>query len=167
MAFISGLMAQRVPFIVAELGADADPLMLHLYAALVEKERMLIAQRTRVPGSSIRATHQRPLLSEVLFKVRRRSASQRMPSPSFGQSNRLGMAVIAIALSDPCFLQSIGTVVKRTAASRSAPHRPHRLVELGHPASQTRPASLQVPMHPCRVPWPTSPKDRAALLQRR
>ena len=27
--FISGLMAQRVPFIVAELGADADPFMLH------------------------------------------------------------------------------------------------------------------------------------------
>src|SRR6478752_6413432 len=34
VAFISGLMAQRVPFIVAELGADADPFMLHIYAAL-------------------------------------------------------------------------------------------------------------------------------------
>ena len=47
VAFISGLMAQRVPFIVAELGADADPFMLHLYAALAEKERNLISQRTR------------------------------------------------------------------------------------------------------------------------
>jgi hypothetical protein len=28
VAFIAGLMAQRVPFIVAELGADADPFML-------------------------------------------------------------------------------------------------------------------------------------------
>jgi len=45
--FISGLMAQRVPFIVAELGADADPFMLHLYAALAEKERALISQRTK------------------------------------------------------------------------------------------------------------------------
>ena len=36
VAFIAGLMAQRVPFIVAELGADADPFMLHLYAALAE-----------------------------------------------------------------------------------------------------------------------------------
>ncbi len=44
--FISGLMAHRVPFIVAELGADADPFMLHLYAALAEKERALISQRT-------------------------------------------------------------------------------------------------------------------------
>ena len=32
VAFIAGLMVQRVPFIVAELGADADPFMLHLYA---------------------------------------------------------------------------------------------------------------------------------------
>jgi DNA invertase Pin-like site-specific DNA recombinase len=47
VAFISGLMAQRVPFIVAELGADADPFMLHIYAALAEKERTLIADRTR------------------------------------------------------------------------------------------------------------------------
>jgi len=47
VAFISGLMAQRVPFIVAELGTDADPFMLHLYAALAEKERRLIGERTR------------------------------------------------------------------------------------------------------------------------
>ena len=47
VAFIFGLMAQRVPFIVAELGADADPFMLYLYAALAEKERRLISERTR------------------------------------------------------------------------------------------------------------------------
>jgi len=47
VAFVAGLMAQRVPFIVAELGADADPFMLHLYAALAEKERRLISERTR------------------------------------------------------------------------------------------------------------------------
>jgi DNA invertase Pin-like site-specific DNA recombinase len=40
-------MAHKVPFIVAELGADADPFMLHLYAALAEKERRLISERTR------------------------------------------------------------------------------------------------------------------------
>ncbi|WP_316229444.1 recombinase family protein, partial [Bradyrhizobium sp. SZCCHNR1070] len=45
--FISGLMMHRTPFIVAELGADADPFMLHVYAALAEKERRLISQRTR------------------------------------------------------------------------------------------------------------------------
>ena len=30
VAFVAGLMSQRVPFIVAELGADADPFMLHI-----------------------------------------------------------------------------------------------------------------------------------------
>jgi DNA invertase Pin-like site-specific DNA recombinase len=45
--FISGLMAHRVPFIVAELGPDVDPFVLHLYAALAEKERALISGRTK------------------------------------------------------------------------------------------------------------------------
>jgi DNA invertase Pin-like site-specific DNA recombinase len=47
VAFISGLMSQRVPFMVAELGADTDPFVLHLYAALAEKERRMISERTR------------------------------------------------------------------------------------------------------------------------
>src|SRR3954447_13539111 len=47
VAFISGLMAQRVPFVVAELGPEVDPFMLHVYAALAEKERALISARTR------------------------------------------------------------------------------------------------------------------------
>ena len=45
--FIAGLMAQRVPFVVAELGADVDSFMLHIYAALAEKERRMISERTR------------------------------------------------------------------------------------------------------------------------
>src|SRR3954463_3555573 len=47
VAFVSGLMAQRVPFVVAELGPDVDPFMLHVYAALAEKERAMISARTR------------------------------------------------------------------------------------------------------------------------
>lgn len=43
---ISGLMKHRVPFIVGELGLDVDPFALHLYAALAEKERKLIGERT-------------------------------------------------------------------------------------------------------------------------
>src|SRR5580704_7452933 len=45
--FISGLMAHKVPFLVAELGPDVDPFVLHLFAALAEKERSLISTRTR------------------------------------------------------------------------------------------------------------------------
>jgi hypothetical protein len=50
--FISGLMIHKVPFIVAELGPDVDPFVLHLYAALAEKERALISPRTK-PGSPL------------------------------------------------------------------------------------------------------------------
>lgn len=46
VAFIAGLMAQRVPFIVSELGTGVDPFVLHLFAALAEKERSLISART-------------------------------------------------------------------------------------------------------------------------
>src|SRR4030088_1615924 len=56
VAFVSGLMAQRVPFIVAELGRDADPFMLHLYAALAEKERRLISERTKAALATKKAT---------------------------------------------------------------------------------------------------------------
>ncbi|RWO41373.1 recombinase family protein [Mesorhizobium sp.] len=56
VAFIAGLMVQRVPFIVAELGADADPFMLHLYAALAEKERRLISERTKAALASRKTT---------------------------------------------------------------------------------------------------------------
>jgi hypothetical protein len=40
-------MAHKIPFLVAELGPDVDPFVLHLFAALAEKERALIATRTR------------------------------------------------------------------------------------------------------------------------
>jgi DNA invertase Pin-like site-specific DNA recombinase len=45
--YISGLMKHRVPFIVADLGSDTDPFLLHIYAALAEKERALISRRIK------------------------------------------------------------------------------------------------------------------------
>ena len=45
--FISGLMVHKVPFVVTELGIDVDPFMLHIYAAVAEKERALISERTK------------------------------------------------------------------------------------------------------------------------
>ena len=53
--FISGLMAHRVPFVVAELGADVDPFILHLFAALAEKERALISVRTKAALAAAKA----------------------------------------------------------------------------------------------------------------
>jgi DNA invertase Pin-like site-specific DNA recombinase len=46
VAFISGLMSHKTPFIVTDLGAEADPFMLHIYAALAEQERRMISKRT-------------------------------------------------------------------------------------------------------------------------
>jgi DNA invertase Pin-like site-specific DNA recombinase len=40
-------MAHRVAFVTVELGTDVDPFVLHLFAALAEKERALISRRTK------------------------------------------------------------------------------------------------------------------------
>jgi DNA invertase Pin-like site-specific DNA recombinase len=52
---ISGLMVQKTPFIVAELGRDVDNFMLHLFAALAEKERAMISQRTKAALQALKA----------------------------------------------------------------------------------------------------------------
>src|SRR5260370_18201981 len=53
--FISGLMQHGTPFIVAELGVGTDPFMLHIYSALVENERRLISERTKLGLAAAKA----------------------------------------------------------------------------------------------------------------
>jgi DNA invertase Pin-like site-specific DNA recombinase len=55
VAFVSRLMAEKVAFIVAELGCDVDSFMLHIYAAVAEKERVLISERTRIGLARLKA----------------------------------------------------------------------------------------------------------------
>lgn len=55
VAMVSGLMKDGVPFIVAELGPDVDSFILHLYAALAEKERRMISERTRLALGALKA----------------------------------------------------------------------------------------------------------------
>lgn len=55
VAFISALMVKQVPFVVTEFGMDADPFMLHIYAALAERERMLIKERTKAALAAAKA----------------------------------------------------------------------------------------------------------------
>jgi DNA invertase Pin-like site-specific DNA recombinase len=52
--FISGLMTQRVPFIVTE-HPNADPFMLHIYAAVAEAERTKISERTKAALAAAKA----------------------------------------------------------------------------------------------------------------
>ena len=54
VAFISGLMAQGVPFIVTEI-PNADPFMLHIYAAVAEQERTKISERTKAALAAAKA----------------------------------------------------------------------------------------------------------------
>lgn len=53
--FISGLMVHGVEFIDCSLGRQSDPFMLHLFAALAEKERALISQRTTAALAALKA----------------------------------------------------------------------------------------------------------------
>lgn len=55
VAFIASLMSKRTPFIVAELGADVSPFMLHIYAAVAEQERAMISQRTKDALAAVKA----------------------------------------------------------------------------------------------------------------
>src|SRR5436190_19499612 len=103
VAFVSGLMAQRVPFIVAELGVDADPFMLHLYAALAEKERRLISDRTRSAlaarkahgASGIERTHAQRRSWAVRFRSPKRRPLPITSSPSSTPSAKLAWSTFA------------------------------------------------------------------------
>lgn len=53
--FISGLMVHQVEFIACDLGKQSDPFMLHLFAALAEKERALISERTTAALKALKA----------------------------------------------------------------------------------------------------------------
>ena len=66
--FISGLMAHRAPFLVADLRPDVEPFLLHLCAALAEKERAVISQRTKGALAAAKARGQQlgnPRLAEA------------------------------------------------------------------------------------------------------
>lgn len=116
VAFIAGLMAQRVPFIVAELGADADPFMLHLYAALAEKERTLISGRTRAALAAKRARGE-PLGNRVNLTEAgaRGAASQRDAADAFAV--RLAPILAALQAQGVTTLQALADALNARGES--------------------------------------------------
>jgi DNA invertase Pin-like site-specific DNA recombinase len=104
--FISGLMANRVPFVVTELGADADPFLLHLYASLAEKERSLISQRTTAALAAAKARGVKlgsPTGAETIGKARaarteqvtKANAATRMIIAEIRRAGKTTLAAIA------------------------------------------------------------------------
>jgi DNA invertase Pin-like site-specific DNA recombinase len=119
--FISGLMAQRVPFIVAELGADADPFMLHLYAAFAEKERALISERTR--AALARKKAQGALLGN---RTNLAEAPRAGPRGQQGRRRRLRGERAARGAPDAGEWRGFVAGHRRRAERPRHPHRPRR-----------------------------------------
>jgi DNA invertase Pin-like site-specific DNA recombinase len=87
--FISGLMVHKVPFIVAELGSDVDPFVLHLFAALAQKERSLISSRTREGLKAARARGQ--MRAELNRRGIKSATGGQRSSKTVGRQDRLGL----------------------------------------------------------------------------
>lgn len=97
VAFVAGLMSQRVAFVVAELGADVDPFVMHLYAALAEKERAMISRRTK----------------DALAAAKARGT--KLGGPKQAEASKIGAATMA-AKADQ-LAANVGPIVRELKAS--------------------------------------------------
>jgi DNA invertase Pin-like site-specific DNA recombinase len=77
VAYIATLMSHRVEFIVTSLGRQTDPFVLHIWAALAQQERVLIARRTREALGALKARGVR-----LGMAARSRTAARRMAAKS-------------------------------------------------------------------------------------
>lgn len=87
-AFIGAMMEKDAPFVVAELGHDVDPFMLHVYAAMAEKERRLIGDRTREALQALKAQG-KTLGNPNLADVRKRGLAVRVANAKQRKANLL------------------------------------------------------------------------------
>lgn len=131
VAFISGLMSRGVPFIVAELGADTDPFILHLFAALSEKERRMIGERTKaglaakkakepewIPGNRTNLDEARRKASEAKKATARAFSNRMRPEIERMQASGASMNGIAARMNSMGVPSSRGGSWTAKAVSR-------------------------------------------------
>lgn len=53
--FVLSMMKTKVVFVVADLGEDVDPTLIHVYAIFAQKEREMISQRTKAGLAQVKA----------------------------------------------------------------------------------------------------------------
>jgi DNA invertase Pin-like site-specific DNA recombinase len=113
--FISGLMANRVPFLVAEMGPNVDPFMLHIYASLAEKERALIRTKAALAAAK-RGGRKLGTAGSVETAARARAARSEQAT----KANATTRAVIAeIQRTGAGTLKAIAQELKLAACARS------------------------------------------------
>lgn len=129
VAFISGLMSRGIPFIVAELGIDTDPFILHLFAALSEKERKLIGSRTKAALAALKAKgvelgnrtnlHEAQSLGQATNAAKATAfAAKIVPEIKRLQGQNMTLDAIAAALTERGFKTANGGVWHKSTVSR-------------------------------------------------
>jgi hypothetical protein len=95
-AFVAGLMAQRVPFIVAEVGADAEPFSYCWRPGTVNAERRRRASKTELSRDG------RPLAADSSSTAGTLSSSDRFSSRSRRASRMAFDSGTSSAVGSPC-----------------------------------------------------------------
>ena len=120
-------MAQRVPFVVAELGPDVDPFVLHIYAALAEKERALISARTKAALAAAKARGTRlgnPRLAEARAQSNR---ATRDASSAFIRCAWRSASIVACRPWQQACSLCLTSSNRKVAGDGDARRRPRRL----------------------------------------
>lgn len=120
--FVSGLMVHGIEFIACELGRQSDPFMLHLFAALAEKERALISQRTKAALGALKRRLDEH--GKITTKTGRKLSRLGSGSPAVGGKVSAKLRQAAAIARDRTWLTMAG------AGSMS--ERAARLNELGY-----------------------------------